>query len=196
MFTGIIEDIGNVISIKKNGDGLDLTISSKKISKTLRVDNSICVNGVCLTVVVKKTNSFLVQVVNETLLKTNLGSITVGEKVNLERSVRLTDRLSGHLVQGHVDTTGRIEKITTLKGSWLFTISYPKKFRKYLIPVGSISVDGTSLTTARLSTSAFTVAIIPYTFSHTLFHTYKIGSHVNLEFDVLGKYIESLLRVQ
>ena len=159
----------------------------------LSVDNSICVNGVCLTVVRKQKSFFTIQAVKETLLKTNLGMLHKNSIVNLERSVKLHDRLGGHLVQGHVDVTGTVEKVEKLKTSWMYTFSIPKRFRKYLITVGSITVDGTSLTVARLKRDTFTVAIIPYTFVNTVFHQYKKGCKVNLEFDIIGKYLESLV---
>ena len=194
MFTGIVEEVGKVQSITPMGDGLEFTISAKKILKNVGIDNSICVSGVCLTVVKRGKNYFKVQVIKETLSKTNLGKLRMDSSVNLERSVRLNDRLGGHLVQGHVDTTGTVTKVLTLESSWLYTIRFPKTFRKYLIYVGSISVDGTSLTVARLGRTELTVAIIPYTYTNTIFHNYKIGTKVNLEFDVIGKYIESIVQ--
>jgi len=194
MFTGIVEETGTITSIKKNGDGLDFIIEAKKVIRKLDTDNSISVNGVCLTVVEKTKTNFRIQAVHETLLKTNLGLQKKNSKVNLERSVRLNDRLGGHLVQGHIDCVGKVKKIVKLESSWLYTISYQKKYAKYLIPVGSICVDGTSLTTARLSNESFTVAIIPYTYENTIFQNYSEGKIVNLEFDVIGKYIESLLK--
>ncbi len=193
MFTGIIEEVGKIHSIKKFGDGIEIIISARKVLSDLNIDNSICVNGVCLTVVRRTKTNFTIQAVKETLTKTNLGELKKESVVNLERSVTLQDRLGGHLVQGHVDTTGTITKIVTLKTSWMYTISFPKKFRKYLISVGSITVDGTSLTVATLERSKFTVAIIPYTFEQTVFNQYKKGNHVNLEFDMVGKYLESLV---
>lgn len=193
MFTGIVEEIGTIGSITTMGDGLEFTIKAKKILGGTTIDNSICVNGVCLTVVKKTKSFFTVQVMKETLRKTNLGTLAVNDLVNLERSVRLNDRLGGHLVQGHIDTTGTVTGIETLKSSWMYTITFPKQFRKYLIYVGSIAVDGTSLTVAHLNRNNFTVAIIPYTYHHTIFHRYKKGSIVNLEFDVIGKYIESIV---
>ena len=194
MFTGIVEEVGKVQSITPMGDGLEFTISAKKILKNVGIDNSICVSGVCLTVVKRGKNYFKVQVIKETLSKTNLGKLRMDSSVNLERSVRLNDRLGGHLVQGHVDTTGTVTKVLTLESSWLYTIRFPKTFRKYLIYVGSISVDGTSLTVARLGRTELTVAIIPYTYTNTIFHNYKVGTKVNLEFDVIGKYIESIVQ--
>lgn len=193
MFTGIVEEVGKIVSIKKMGDGLEFAVVATKIVGDMEIDNSICVNGVCLTVVKKSKKHFVVQVVKETLRKTNLGDCRVGGHVNLERSVRLNDRLGGHLVQGHIDATGTVKKVKSLESSWMYTIEFPKEFRKYLIYVGSISVDGTSLTVARLSRKEMTIAIIPYTYSNTVFQYYKKGTRVNLEFDIIGKYIESIV---
>ncbi|MFZ4619727.1 MAG: riboflavin synthase [Bacteroidota bacterium] len=193
MFTGIVEEIGTIASITANGDGLNIEIAAKKVLKDLSVDNSICVNGVCLTVVRRKKGSFLIQAVKETLSKTNLSLLKKGSKVNLERSVTLNDRLGGHLVQGHVDTVGTVKKVTNLKTSWMYHLSFPKEYRKYLIPVGSITVDGTSLTVARLSRQELQIAIIPFTFDHTIFQHYTAGTKVNIEFDIIGKYLESLV---
>ncbi|MGA7159562.1 MAG: riboflavin synthase [Bacteroidota bacterium] len=193
MFTGIIEEVGKVCTVRKKDDGIQLEIEARTILAGLKVDNSIAVNGTCLTIVRRKQNVFAVDAVKETLSKTGLRALQIGSSVNLERAVSLNQRLGGHLVQGHVDTTGTVLKCTALKASWMFTIRFPKKFRKYVIPVGSISVDGVSLTVARLHADRFEVAIIPYTYEHTIFHDYKAGSSVNLEFDLVGKYIESLL---
>ncbi len=194
MFTGIVEEVGLIHSIKKLGDGLEFTVRANKVLRALTVDNSICINGVCLTVVKRNKLDFTVQVIKETLSKTNIGLLQTGKTVNLERSVRLNDRLGGHLVQGHVDTTGTVKKILTLESSWMVTVSFSKQFRKYIIPVGSITVDGTSLTVAHLQRQQFTVAIIPYTFEHTVFSKYKQGTIVNLEFDIIGKYLESITK--
>ena len=194
MFTGIVEEIGRVHSIRGHGDGIQFEIAARRTLPGLKIDNSIAVNGTCLTVVGRRGKTFAVEAVRETLLKTSLGGLSVGSSVNLERPVSLSQRLGGHLVQGHVDTTGIVAKRQTLKASWMFTIRFPQKFRKYLVPVGSISVDGVSLTVARLKRREFEVAIIPYTFDNTLFGKYAAGSKVNLEFDLIGKYIESLMR--
>lgn len=194
MFTGIIEEIGNVKAIRVRGDGMRIEIVAKKVVTGLKVDNSVSVNGTCLTVVSRTRESFSLDAVKETLRKTSLGGLRSGSKVNLERAVTLHQRLGGHLVQGHVDTPGTVLKRTTLKSSWMYTIGFPKRFRRYLIPVGSIAVDGVSLTVARLFADHFEVAIIPFTFENTIFHEYSAGSKVNLEFDIVGKYIESLLR--
>ena len=194
MFTGIVEETGTIKSIRARGDGVRMEVSAKKVLGRLKVDNSIAVNGTCLTVVSRTRGSFAVEAVKETLSKTSLGGLQSGSVVNLERAVSLSQRLGGHLVQGHVDTTGTVLKRVSLETSWMYSIEFPKKFKKYLIPVGSIAVDGVSLTVARLYAGSFEVAIIPYTYEHTIFRTYKSGSTVNLEFDLIGKYVESLLR--
>ncbi len=193
MFTGIVEEVGIIHSVKRFGDSLEIVISAKKILSDLDIDNSICINGVCLTVVKRSKTTFTIQAIKETLRKTNLAELKTHSFVNLERSVKLIDRLGGHIVQGHIDTTGVIEKIQKLQTSWIYTVSFPKTFRKYLISVGSISVDGTSLTVAKLGKDKFNVAIIPYTYQQTIFNQYKKGDRVNLEFDILGKYLESLV---
>lgn len=195
MFTGIVEEVGRIRSITTMKDGLEIAVAAKKVLKGIGIDNSIAVNGVCLTVVKKTSAYFVVQVVRETILKSSFKELAVGSGVNLERSVTLNDRLGGHLVQGHVDTTGTVVRIEVLGSSWMYTIRFLPRFRKYLIPVGSLSVDGTSLTVARLSKrNECTIAIIPYTYEHTIFHSYRVGTTVNLEFDVIGKYIESIMK--
>jgi riboflavin synthase len=194
MFTGLIEETGAITGAVKRGDGIDFTLSAGTVTKQLGIDNSIAVNGTCLTVTQKKGKSFSVHAVHETLTKTNLGRLKPGMRVNLERAVSLEQRLGGHLVQGHVDGIGIVSKIENLETSRMYTISIDKKFRKYLIPVGSVAVDGVSLTVARVAPAAFTVAIIPYTLEHTIFGTYEKGTAVNLEFDLIGKYIESLMK--
>ena len=193
MFTGIVEEVGRVCSVRMRADGIQFDIEAKKTSAGLKVDNSIAVNGTCLTVVRRKKNVLTFDAVKETLSKTSLRGLSAGSSVNLERAVSLQQRLGGHLVQGHVDTTGTILKRGELKMSWMFDVRFPKKFRKYLIPVGSVAVDGVSLTVARLHSDHFEVAIIPFTYEQTIFHDYRPGTKVNLEFDLVGKYIESLL---
>jgi riboflavin synthase len=194
MFTGIIEETGTVTEAAPRGDGIDFTIKASLATRGLGVDNSIAVNGTCLTVTQKLPGRFRVHAVHETLTKTNLGRLQTGTRVNLERAVSLQQRLGGHLVQGHVDCIGTVKKVEELETSWLITIAFPKKYRKYLIPVGSIAVDGVSLTVARCAAAAFTVAIIPYTMDHTVFGGYAAGTSVNLEFDLVGKYIENLMK--
>jgi riboflavin synthase len=192
MFTGIIKEIGTVKSIRRHGDGKVFEFAAKV--SDLKVDNSIAVNGTCLTVIARGRKSFTTEAMRETLLKTNLGFLKTSDAVNLERAVSLGELLGGHLVLGHVDTIGNVKKITKLQSSWLVSINFPVKFRKYLISVGSVAVDGVSLTVARLHKTSFDVAIIPYTLEHTTFQWYNIGTKVNLEFDVLGKYVEQLLK--
>jgi riboflavin synthase len=194
MFTGIIEETGSVIAVAPRGDGIDFTFAASVVTRDLGVDNSIAINGTCLTVTWKKAKQFRVHAVNETLTKTNLGTLRTGMSVNLERAVSLQQRLGGHLVQGHVDCFGTVKKIEALETSWLVTIAFPKQYRKYLINVGSIAVDGVSLTVARCAAASFTVAIIPYTMEHTVFRDYAPGTKVNLEFDLVGKYIENLMK--
>lgn len=196
MFTGIIEEIGKVVSLGKKGDNLNVGIRAKKVIRGLSADNSIAVNGVCLTVVRRRGDTFFVNIVHETLQKSNLGQLYKGSRVNLERSVRLNDRLGGHLVQGHVDCSGKIDHINQLNGSWEFEVAIPKNKRKYIIPVGSVAIDGVSLTVAKINKNSITIAIIPYTFLHTLFGSYKKGNSVNIEFDVIGKYVESFLTLK
>lgn len=192
MFTGIIKEIGTIKSVRRHGDGKVFEIAAK--TSNLRVDNSIAVNGTCLTVISRRSKSFTTEAMRETLLKTNLSLLKAGDPVNLERAVSLRELLGGHLVLGHVDTVGKVKQITKFQSSWIVSILFPKKFRKYLISVGSVAVDGVSLTVARLRKNSFDVAIIPYTLEHTIVHRYTQGTKVNLEFDVLGKYVEQLLR--
>ena len=196
MFSGIVEETGTVKKVLRRGASLVFSISSKKSLKGLNADASIAVNGACLTVIKKKRNQFEVQAVEETLRKTNLGSLKPGNKVNLERPLAVSDRLSGHFVLGHIDCVGTIRWIERRKSSELFWIRYPRGFHKYLIRVGSIAVDGVSLTISHLKPAEFAVSIIPHTLDLTTFGMLKEGATVNLEFDVLGKYVESLLRAR
>mgnify|MGYP001593269775 CR=1 FL=1 len=194
MFTGIVEGTGRVHSIRRSGKASYLVFDGDKLTSKLRVSDSIAVNGTCLTVVAKRRSLFEVQAVEETLKKTNVGLLRVGDRVNLELPVRPADRLGGHIVLGHVDGIGTISSITPLKKSWMFGIKIPLRFMRYLIPTGSIAVDGVSLTVARLRDASIGIAIIPHTMAKTNFRYKKPGDRVNLEFDVLGKYIERLLR--
>jgi len=194
MFTGLVEEAGTIKGMKERQGSIVFSVGARKTSKGLGKDNSIAVNGVCLTVIKRRGQIFDVQAVEETLRKTSLGFLKVGSRVNLERPLRASDRLGGHFVLGHVDGTGKVVEIEDRKSSWMFWFGYPKKFRKYLIPVGSIAVDGVSLTIASLREREFGVSIIPYTMDHTIFGQYKIGTTVNLEFDVLAKYSESFLK--
>jgi riboflavin synthase len=194
MFTGIVEGMGRIHSIKRSGKAANLMIDGGRVGSKLRVSDSISVNGTCLTVVHKRRSLFGAQAVEETLAKTNLGLLKAGDRVNLERPLRPSDRMGGHIVLGHIDGTGKIASIKTLKKSWMFWISIPKRFQKYLIPTGSIAVDGVSLTVARIEASRIGIAIIPHTMRKTVFGLRKVGDVVNLEFDVLGKYVECLFR--
>lgn len=195
MFTGLVEEMGRIKSIKKKGGSAIFIIQSKKTLKGLNIDHSIAINGVCLTVIERLPKSFAVQAVEETLMKTNLGGLKQGDYVNLERPLLPTDRLGGHFVLGHVDGVGKVISIEERESSWLFWFHVPKRFSHYLIPVGSIAVDGVSLTMAAVKGSTFMVSIIPHTMEVTTFKYFKRGSLVNLEFDVLGKYVENLLKV-
>jgi riboflavin synthase len=189
VFTGIIKEVGRMEAMDHRGSGRALRIGTS-IAPELGIDESVAVNGVCLTVVATDATSFSVIAIEETMSKTSLGTLEEGSPVNLERALLLPARLDGHLVQGHVDTTGVIVEVETLETSHLYRIRYPETWAAYLIPTGSITVDGISLTVARLGTADFTVAIIPYTFEHTnVRETWRKGARVNLEFDVLGKYV-------
>lgn len=193
MFTGIITEIGKVDRVERLGGGVRLAVRAPQSALELRVNDSVSVNGACQTVVTMDRSLFRVEAVEETLLKTTLGELAAGSLVNLELPVRLSDRLGGHLVAGHVDCVGVIEEIVSQAGSQLIRISYPLEFSRYLIPVGSIAVDGISLTVARLEGSTFTVSVIPHTLEHTTLGIARKGSRVNLEFDMVGKYIERLV---
>lgn len=193
MFTGLIEEKGLLANVLKTGEGLQLTFESKKVIDDLELGSSIAVNGVCLTVVKITGNRFSVDVIEETLKKTNLGKLLVGDNVNLERPLKAEARLGGHFVLGHVDTTGTIKEIKELSNSHFLTISFDEKFRKYLIFVGSVAIDGVSMTVAEVNADSFSVGIIPHTWEETIFSSKKPGDLVNLEFDVLGKYVENIM---
>lgn len=191
MFTGIIETLGIVKEIQKDGDNLHLTITSE-ITKELKIDQSVAHNGVCLTVVAIDNNDYTVTAIKETIDKTTLGEWQVGDLVNLERAMKLGDRLDGHIVQGHVDQTGVCKSISEANGSWYFSFAYDSQLNNITIEKGSITVNGVSLTVVNSQANGFSVAIIPYTFEHTNFKTFKVGSKINLEFDVVGKYVARL----
>lgn len=192
MFTGIIEDIGVITDLKKEFDNLHITVKSK-ITSELKIDQSVAHNGVCLTVVKINNDEYTVTAIKETLDKTNLRTLNVGNKVNLERAMKLGDRLDGHIVQGHVDQTATCESIEEANGSWIFTFNYDASLNNITIEKGSITVNGVSLTVVNSKKHSFSVAIIPYTYQHTNFNTFKPGTVVNLEFDVLGKYVSRLV---
>ena len=195
MFTGIIETLGKVQHLEKDGGNLHITVTSS-ISYELKIDQSVAHNGVCLTVVSLDGNKYTVTAIEETLNKTNLGELKVGDSINLERAMKLGTRLDGHIVQGHVDQTGTCTKIEQKDGSWFFTFSYDSKLHNVTIEKGSITVDGVSLTVVNSEKDKFSVAIIPYTYEHTRFQSYKEGMTVNLEFDVIGKYVARLLSLK
>lgn len=195
MFTGIIETLGKVEKLEKDGGNLHLTVSSG-ITSELKIDQSVSHNGVCLTVVSINGDAYTVTAIEETLNKTNLGDLKVGDTVNLERAMVLGARLDGHIVQGHVDQTAVCQSVAEQDGSWVYMFTYDSKLNNVTIEKGSITVDGVSLTVVDSQKDKFSVAIIPYTYEHTRFHTYKVGTRVNLEFDVVGKYVARLLELR
>lgn len=192
MFTGIIESLGSVTHLKKDQDNLHISIKSN-ITNELKVDQSVAHNGVCLTVVNINDDEYTVTAIQETLDKTNLKTLQVGDQVNLERAMKFGDRLDGHIVQGHVDQTAICTNIQNADGSWFFSFEYDAGLNNITIEKGSITVNGTSLTVVNSGKNTFSVAIIPYTYENTNFKTFKKGTEVNLEFDVLGKYIAKLM---
>ncbi|MCI0707493.1 MAG: riboflavin synthase [Ignavibacteriae bacterium] len=195
MFTGLIEDIGTVKSAKQQRGSVVFRINAKRVAKSLRINDSIAVDGVCLTVVKRSGPVFETQAVEETLSKTTLARLREGSKVNLERPMLSTSRLGGHFVLGHVDCIGTVASVERKDSSDVFWISVPENFSKYLIPVGSVAVNGVSLTVANLKDTTFAVSIIPHTTKKTTFKSLQKGDSVNIEFDVLGKYVESLLLI-
>lgn len=191
MFTGIIEDLGQIVSIKKEGNNIHFSVKSA-LTKELKIDQSVSHNGVCLTVINIKDDVYTVTAIKETLAKTNLGDLTIGSLVNLERAMAASSRFDGHIVQGHVDQTGICKSIKEENGSWMFTITHEAKDH-ITVEKGSITINGVSLTVVDAQRTQFSVCIIPYTFEHTTFKTLKAGNTVNLEFDIIGKYVEKLL---
>lgn len=195
MFTGIIEELGEVTNLKRSGTNLDISIRAK-FTHELKIDQSVAHNGVCLTVVDIQGSEYRVTAIEETLKKSNLGTLELGDKVNLERGMQLGARLDGHIVQGHVDQTGICRKIEILEGSSYFRFSYDPLPGNITIEKGSITVNGVSLTVVDSTTDGFSVAIIPYTQEHTTFKFLKVGDRVNLEFDVIGKYVKRLNEIR
>ena len=191
MFTGIIETLGIIKEIEKEQGNLHITVASE-ITHELKIDQSVAHNGICLTVVKINQNEYTVTAIQETIDKTAIGDWQVGNVLNLERAMKLGDRLDGHIVQGHVDQIGVCTTITEANGSWIFTFEYDASLNNITIEKGSITVNGTSLTVVNSGLNTFSVAIIPYTYEHTNFHTYTVGTKVNLEFDVIGKYVSKL----
>jgi len=197
MFTGIIENIGQIVALTPEGSNLHVDVASS-LAPELKIDQSVAHDGCCLTVVAlhgpaEQPTGYRVTAIAETLEKTTLGSWTIGRRVNIERCTVSGARLDGHVVQGHVDTTGTVAQIEDLDGSWKVTIHHPENSDHVTVPKGSIAIDGTSLTVVDSTSTSFSVALIPYTWEHTRFHEWKVGESVNLEFDILGKYIARLL---
>lgn len=192
MFTGIIESLGIVKNLKKEGENLHITIESD-FTDELKIDQSIAHNGVCLTIVDLKGKEYTVTAIKETLDKSDLKHLKIGDKINLERAMVLGARLDGHIVQGHVDQTAVCTEVIKEDGSWVYSFEYDDSLNNITIEKGSITINGTSLTVVNSKKNSFSVAIIPYTYEFTNFHTFKPGTIVNLEFDVIGKYVARLL---
>lgn len=196
MFSGIVEEFATVVAINHDRDNIDLILTCSFVDE-LSIDQSIAHNGVCLTVVQIKDGNYMVTAMKETLERSNLGSLKVGDKVNIERSMLMNGRLDGHIVQGHVDQTARCTAIEDANGSTFFTFEYPENVEMarhgyFTVDKGSVTVNGVSLTVCRPTRNSFQVAIIPYTMEHTNFCDIRVGSIVNLEFDIIGKYIARL----
>ncbi|MBI9069564.1 MAG: riboflavin synthase [Salinivirgaceae bacterium] len=194
MFSGIVEETGKIVSIEKNKENIDITVACSFVNN-LQVDQSVAHNGVCLTVVKKTEKDYTVTAILETLIKSNLGDLVVGSEVNLERAISLDRLLDGHMVQGHVDQTAICTKVEEADGSWYYTFEY-EPGENVTVEKGSVSVDGVSLTVVNSKDTSFQVAIIPFTHEHTVFHNYKNGTRVNLEFDIIGKYITKIVKQQ
>lgn len=192
MFTGIIEVLAKVVDLKSAGGNVELTIESP-ISNELKIDQSVSHNGVCLTVVELNNNWHRVTAIDETLKKTNLRSLQIGDEVNLERCTKIGERLDGHIVQGHVDQTGKCISVAEENGSWLYTFSYAPSRQNIVVEKGSICINGISLTAFNANGNLFSVAVIPYTYEHTNIKQVMEGSLVNLEFDIIGKYVARMM---
>ena len=196
MFSGIVEEAATVVRIEKDQDNLHITMQCS-FTNELKIDQSISHNGVCLTVVQITDDTYTVTAIQETLLKSNLGLLQIGDKVNLERSTRLDSRLDGHMVQGHVDLTATCTSISEAGGSWYYTFEYEPQGEEHItVEKGSVSVNGVSLTVVNSREHSFQVAIIPFTYEVTNFHQFKKGTIVNIEFDIIGKYIARILKSQ
>ncbi len=193
MFSGIVEETAKVVDLIKEQDNLHITMECS-FAEELKIDQSVSHNGVCLTVVKTQGKTYTVTAIKETLIKSNLGLLKIGDKVNVERSTRLDSRLDGHMVQGHVDQTAVCTKIEESGGSWYYTFNYnPIQKDYFTVEKGSVSVNGVSLTVVNSQKDSFQVAIIPFTYDVTNFHTFKIGTVVNIEFDIIGKYVAKFL---
>jgi len=196
MFSGIVEEAATVVRLEKEQENLHITMRCSYTDE-LKIDQSISHNGVCLTVVRIEEDTYTVTAIQETLLKSNLGLLQVGDKVNLERSTRLDSRLDGHMVQGHVDLTATCTEVKEAEGSWYYTFEYEPKGEEHItVEKGSVSVNGVSLTVVNSREHSFQVAIIPFTYELTNFHQFKVGTVVNIEFDIIGKYIARILKAQ
>jgi riboflavin synthase len=194
MFTGIIESAAKVVQLKKENTNLHMSLSCD-LTPELKIDQSVAHNGVCLTVVAIDGNQYTVTAIEETLNKTNIGNLKEGDIVNIERAMKMNARLDGHIVQGHVDQTAICTEVINKDGSWLFSFEYDSKLNNVTIEKGSICINGVSLTVVDSKTNSFSVAIIPYTYEHTGFKTLLIGDKINLEFDVIGKYVKRLMNL-
>jgi riboflavin synthase len=194
MFTGLIQEIGTIISVTQNKEGKEFLIKAPKIIKDIQIDDSVATNGCCLTATEIKGETFKVQAIHMTLEKTSIGLLRPNDQVNLELSLRPQDRLGGHFVQGHVNALGKIKQIKMKGKNWEIEVAFPPKLRKYMISEGSIALDGISLTIAKLTSETLTVAIIPHTLEKTTLGSKKVGDHLNLEVDMVAKYIENFLR--
>lgn len=192
MFTGIIETLGTVTQLVKDQSNLHISIAAD-IAKELKIDQSVAHNGVCLTVVAVSDHQYTVTAIDETLQKTALGSLTLGDLVNLERCMQMNGRLDGHIVQGHVDQTAICTQVLTQDGSWVFTFEYDANLGNVTVEKGSVCVNGISLTVVNSGAYTFSVAIIPYTFEHTNLQQVGVGDKVNLEFDIIGKYVAKMM---
>jgi len=196
MFTGIIEEIGKVEQVSLSGGNLRLKVKASGILSDLKAGDSININGACQTVIEVKDNHFTVEAVEETLKRTNLGHLKTKDSVNLERALRPSDRLGGHLVSGHVDFVGRIKSIIQKDRSHVFEFEFPKEYQSLFIEKGSVAIDGVSLTVVQVLKNSFTVSVIPFTMKQTTFGAKKTGDAVNIETDLIGKYVERILTVQ
>ncbi len=194
MFTGLVKEIGTITSITPNAEGKEFLIKAPQLTKEIQIDDSVATNGCCLTATQIKDGHFKVQAVHMTLKKTSLGNLKANDKVNLELSLRPNDRLGGHFVQGHVNAVGKIVQIKTIGANWEIEVSFPAEFRKYMILEGSIALDGISLTIAKLTDHTLTVAIIPHTLEKTTLGSKKVGDELNIEVDMMAKYVENFLR--
>lgn len=195
MFTGIIEEVARVSKIQRTGNSLRLRIDAKLVVKNLKSGDSVCVNGVCLTVVNSGVDFFELDAVEETIKRTNLGLLKNGDYVNLERARTFSDRIDGHIVQGHIDAIGRLLRINFLPNSKILLFSFPREYEELIVPKGSIAIDGISLTVVEVENDTFSVSVVPYTFDNTNLKYKKIGDVVNLEFDILGKYVVNFVKL-